>query len=115
VLLYKAYSVMGMYDWFIYGSYVLGELAMEGMERPWPFQSIDLMRVEKKHFRLMSRKLDYAARRFVDDQKDGVNALKIWLEIKELERQIHEVGFGEGFDADLLADLNRRLKRLWDK
>jgi hypothetical protein len=111
----KADIVMGWNNKSFDDPYVMGEFALEEMGRPSPFQSIDLMRVEKKHFRLMSRKLDYAARRFVDDQKDGVNALRIWLEIKELERQIHEVGFGEGFDADLLGDLHRRLKRLWDK
>src|SRR5690606_30846370 len=105
----KADIVMGWNNRSFDDTYVMGEFALEGMERPSPFQSIDLMRVEKKHFRLMSRKLDYAARRFVDDQKDGVNALKIWREIKSAEGRVAESSGEEREQAE------RHLKRLWDK
>lgn len=95
----QADIVMGWNNRGFDDQYITGEFALEGLGRPSHYQSIDLMRVEKKHFRLLSRKLDYAAQRFVNDRKDGVNALRIWLDIKAAE--------AAGDEA--------RVLRLWNK
>lgn len=96
-LMDQADYVMGWNNKGFDDPYVMGEFSLEGLGRPSPFQSLDLMKVEKKHFRLLSRKLDYAAIRYLNDRKDGVNALRMWLDIKDAERSGDE----------------SRLKRLW--
>ena len=95
----QADYVMGWNSQGFDDPYVMGEFSLEGLGRPAPFTPIDLMRVEKRNFRLLSRKLDYAAIRYLNDRKDGVNALHMWLDIKAAE---------EGGDE-------ARLRRLWNK
>lgn len=106
----QADYVMGWNSQGFDDPYSMGEFALEGMGRPSHFVPVDLMRVEKKHFRLLSRKLDYAAIRFLKDRKDPVNALKAWLEIKEAERAVEQATTREG---RLTAE--KRLRAIWNK
>jgi hypothetical protein len=106
----KADYVMGWNSQGFDDPYSMGEFALEDLGRPSQFIPLDLMRVEKKHFRLLSRKLDYAAIRFLKDRKDPVNALKAWLEIKEAERQIELATTREGREA-----AEKRLRAIWNK
>lgn len=106
----RADYVMGWNSQGFDDPYAMGEFALEGLGRPAQFIPLDLMRVEKKHFRLLSRKLDYAAIRFLKDRKDPVNALKAWLEIKEAERQVKAATSRDGRQA-----AEKRLRAIWNK
>jgi hypothetical protein len=106
----RADYVMGWNSQGFDDPYSMGEFALEGLGRPSQFVPVDLMRVEKKHMRLLSRKLDYAAIRFLKDRKDPVNALKAWLEIKEAERQVEQATSREGRVA-----AEKRLRAIWNK
>jgi hypothetical protein len=80
-------------------TWIRGEIREAGFEEPTPYIKYDLMREFHKGVRYPSKKLDYAARRFIEDSKSPVSALKIWLEIKAAEKAGNEVG----------------LRRLWNK
>lgn len=109
----KADYVMGWNSKGFDDKYSMGEFAIEGLGRPSSFQALDLMLVEKANFRLLSRKLDYASIRFLNDRKVGENALHLWLQIKKAEADMAEAERREWWEDYDLA--KRRLKRLWDR
>lgn len=55
-------------------------LAM-GLGRPSPFKSIDLLKVVKKHFKLISNKLDYVLKFFKLGQKMKHEGHELWLRV----------------------------------
>lgn len=55
-----------------------GEFLKEGLERPSPFQQIDLYRVNKKNLRLASGKLDYLAWTLLEQRKVKHQGFSLW-------------------------------------
>lgn len=58
--------------------WILGELLVEGYPPPSPFAQIDLFQQLKSKARFFSGKLDYAARRLLDDSKVSHTGFKLW-------------------------------------
>lgn len=57
-----------------------GEFAKEGIERPSPFQQVDLYRVNKKAFRLASGKLDFLAWHLLEERKVTHTGFQLWAD-----------------------------------
>lgn len=57
-----------------------GEFAKEGIERPSPFQQVDLYRVNKKAFRLASGKLDFLAWHLLEERKVKHTGFRLWAD-----------------------------------
>lgn len=60
-------------------TWIQGELAVEGILPPSPYKKIDILKVVKKNFRFISRKLDYVSERLIGDNKVDYNMAKMWL------------------------------------
>lgn len=60
------------------------EFGSLGMGRPAPYKSIDLYKVQKKHFRagLLSGKLDWSSRKWLKDRKVPHGGSDLWHDIR---------------------------------
>jgi uncharacterized protein YprB with RNaseH-like and TPR domain len=57
-----------------------GEFAKEKIERPSPFQQVDLWRVNKSAFRLASGKLDFLAWHLLEERKVSHTGFRLWAD-----------------------------------
>lgn len=60
--------------------WIRGELMLAGFNPPSPYQQIDLFQVMKSNTRLPSKKLDYVAKRFLDEQKVSHTGFQLWID-----------------------------------
>ena len=58
--------------------WITGELLVEGIEQPSPYQHIDLYQIMRGKIRFFSRKLDYAALRLLNDRKVTHTGFRLW-------------------------------------
>lgn len=58
--------------------WITGELMLAGYQPPSPFRQVDLFQFMKRHTRLQSKKLDYVAHRFLDEQKVSHTGFQLW-------------------------------------
>lgn len=58
--------------------WISGEMIVDGFKPPSPFKTIDLYQVVKSKTRFLSKKLDYVARRLLDDQKRDYSMAEMW-------------------------------------
>lgn len=60
-----------------------GEFAQMRLGRPSPFATIDLYKVNKKHFRFPSKKLDYLSGVMLADHKVSTGGFELWKQCME--------------------------------
>ena len=58
--------------------WLTGEFLTAGIEQPSPFQQVDLYRLNKKHLRLVSGKLDYMALELLGERKVAHAGFRLW-------------------------------------
>lgn len=63
--------------------WIEGELQVEGIPRPSPFKSVDLMKTFRKHSRMPSNKLDYASQRLLGESKVTHTGFQMWRDCIE--------------------------------
>lgn len=61
-------------------TWLRGEFAVNNIEAPSPYRTIDLFKVNKQNFRFPSGKLDYLALRILDDRKVAHEGFGLWME-----------------------------------
>lgn len=60
--------------------WIHGELIDAGFTPPSPVHHVDLYQVVKSNSRLLSNKLDYVAKRYLDDQKVTHSGIQLWID-----------------------------------
>ena len=65
--------------------WVTGEFLTEGFQPPSPFKVIDLYQTVKSKTRFLSKKLDYAAGRLLDDRKKDYSMAEMWRIVDDPE------------------------------
>lgn len=60
--------------------WIKGELMLAGFQPPSPFQQIDLLRFMRSNTRLLSKKLDYLAQRFLNESKVTHTGFQLWID-----------------------------------
>ena len=83
-----------------------GELIVHGFTPPSPSRHVDLYRELKKHSRFISRKLDYAALRLLDNRKVKHEGITLWLKCMAGDKKaLAEMKRYALKDTDLLVPL----------
>ena len=79
--------------------WIEGELMLAGYPPPSPFRQIDLFQFFKRHSRLLSKKLDYVAHRFLDEQKVTHNGFQLWIDCMEGDEKAWKLMKKYGIEA----------------
>lgn len=95
--------------------WITGELIIAGYTPPSPYKQVDLYQVIRSNARLLSNKLDYVAKRLLDERKVSHQGFQLWLDCmagddkawKTMEKYAKK-------DTALLIPLYRKL-RPWIK
>ena len=86
--------------------FIKGELIVHGFTPPSPSRHVDLYRELKKHSRFISRKLDYAALRLLDNRKVKHEGITLWLKCMAGDKKaLAEMKRYALKDTDLLVPL----------
>lgn len=88
-----------------------GEFKKAGIEQPSPFQQVDLYRVNKQNFRLISGKLDYMSLQLLGERKVQHRGFSLWADcMKGDEKAWREMKKYAVKDTALLEPLFERVR-----
>lgn len=71
------------------------QLMIHDIELPSPYQMIDLYKLNKKHLRMPSRKLDYMARTLLGERKVAHRGIGLWIDCMVGEGAVKEKAWRE--------------------
>ena len=71
------------------------QFLIHGIELPSPYTKVDLYKLNKKHLRMPSRKLDYMAQDLLGDRKVSHSGFQLWLDCMDRESPNHNKAWKE--------------------